>query len=90
MGKCRSCNADIVWVKTAATKSSPGKPMPLDADPERPGKALRVDGGNVVFTGQRDGSSNAWLVRVVGRGSGAYRSHFSTCPNARSHRKART
>ena len=29
--RCRSCGAEIVWLKTAAS----GKPMPVDAAPEK-------------------------------------------------------
>lgn len=42
---CRSCRAAVVWVETEATATKPGRRMPLDADPQRPGKALQVQGG---------------------------------------------
>lgn len=92
---CRSCDAPIVWVATEATLAKEGKAakpsrrMPLDADPDNPSKALVVDDGNIIFTGQRDGSTNAWLVRYVPKGPNHYRSHFATCPNAAAHRKTR-
>lgn len=86
MSTCRSCGAPVVWVETEAKADKPGRRMPLDADPERPTKALKVDGGNIIFTGARSGSG-AWLVRYVGVGPGRYRSHFATCPNAKGHRR---
>lgn len=88
MSVCRSCGAPVVWVETEATATKPGRRMPLDADPERPTKALRVDDGNVIFTGQRSGSG-AWLVRYVGKGPGRFRSHFASCPQAAQHRRTR-
>lgn len=92
---CRSCDAPIVWVRTEATAPKGGKPgkssraMPLDADPDNPSKALVVEDGNIIFTGQRDGSSGAWIVRYVSKGPKHYRSHFASCPNRDSHRKSR-
>lgn len=83
---CRSCKAPVVWVVTEATDTKPGRKMPLDADPSRPGKALVVEDGNLVFTGARAGDGT-WIVRYVPKGPRHYRSHFATCPNAKSHRK---
>lgn len=60
--------------------------MPLDADPSNPTKALRVDDGNLIFTGARDGRGN-WIVRYVPKGPNHYRSHFATCPQRDTHRK---
>lgn len=39
---CRSCHAPIIWVATEATDKKPSRNMPVDADPARPGKALKV------------------------------------------------
>ena len=43
--KCRSCNAEIVWVKTAN-----GKSMPIDAQPYEDGNLALVDGMALVAT----------------------------------------
>lgn len=87
-GRCRSCDAPILW---AVTEADPGKKrksqkIPLDADPTCPGKALLVFEGNLEFTRERDGDGN-WIVRYVKAGAGAHVSHFATCPNAREHRR---
>ena len=66
-GNCRSCNAEIIWIKTSA-----GKPMPLDAKPEKL---------FVYLSGESHPSQSDWQMRDC------YRSHFATCPNAASHRK---
>lgn len=85
---CRSCGAPVVWVETEAKGDKPGRKMPLDADPNNPDKALKVDNGNIINTGQRSGDGT-WLVRYVGPGPNRYRSHFATCPKADKHRKAK-
>ncbi len=82
---CRSCGADIIWAVT-----STGSRMPVDAQP--------VDGGNVLLT-ERGApvSGNPPLATVVGKQAQPnlfgddgprYVSHFSTCPNADSHRRS--
>lgn len=80
MARCKSCGAQIVWIKMQS-----GKTMP--ADPERvvywakPGAAGRVitPNGEVVSC-EFDGDLNS----ATGVG---YISHFSTCPNADKHRR---
>lgn len=86
MSKCKKCKAPIIWTETEATAKKPGRNMPVDADPDRPGKALVVDGANLVFTGARSGNG-AWIVRYVPKGKGRHVSHFATCPFASSFRK---
>lgn len=85
---CRSCGAPIIWATTEAREGKPAKRNPVDADPARPGKALEVPDGNLIFTGGRD-ERRSWIVRYVGAGKGKFRSHFATCPNSSSHRKAK-
>lgn len=79
---CRSCDAPILWAETEATPDRAGKRIPLDAQPN--GEALHVANGNLVFTGQRTGSG-APIVRYTK--GGGMRTHFVTCPNAKSHRR---
>lgn len=83
---CRSCRQPIVWVVTEATAKKAAKKMPLDADPQNPVKALRVDDGNIIFTGARAGDGT-WIVRYVPKKANQFRSHFATCPNRDAHRK---
>lgn len=74
MAKCRSCEAPMVWVKTAAN----GRLMPLDPKP--------VPDGNVVLLASRD-EQGVRLVRVLAHGEDPgpdakrYISHFATCPS---------
>ena len=83
-GKCRSCGARIMWVKT--TK---GKMMPIDVDPcicefQVPGEFYRdpVARPVIVFREQ--------LGVIVGNNElfSAHHCHFDTCPNADEHRKS--
>ena len=83
-GACRSCGAPVVWVQAIKKTGELGAKLPLDADPERPTKALRVEGGNVVPAGG-SAPDGARLVRYAK--DGRYRSHFATCPNAGQHRR---
>ena len=80
MSKCRSCGAEIKWIKMAS-----GKSMPVDAKPisfvlTHPGeeKALTLvtDEGKIA-RGYYDPSGDKT----------GYTSHFATCPNAESFRK---
>ena len=72
LASCRSCGAEILWVKMES-----GKNMPVDADP--------VDDGNLLV------DWNALLAHVIPKGADysglRFKSHFSTCPNAKQHRK---
>lgn len=70
-GFCSSCGAIVVWVVTGK-----GARMPLDPVP--------VPNGNVVRTGEQ-------TVRYLKPGEAfagnRYVSHFSSCPDASSHRR---
>ena len=75
-GKCRSCGAEIIWIRSAAT----GSLMPLDAEP--------VEGGNVVV---KDGMAHVMrgdLFEEMLDGP-CYQSHYVTCPQAAKWRKAK-
>ena len=80
MSRCRSCGAEIIWIKMMS-----GKAMPVNAQPvqywEKRGAAGKVvtPEGEVVsceFTGDERTDPKM-----------GYISHFSTCPNANKHRK---
>ena len=78
--KCRSCGAEIKWMKTTA-----GKWIPVDV----PGVAFVEDpAGDELFVVNCLGAVMRGRRR---QGSGAfpigYTSHFATCPNAAAHRK---
>ncbi len=82
--RCRSCTAPIVWARTRA-----GKSMPLDRDP--------VVDGNVTVVGWDGAVAASTPIVVVGQlgledvpmSEWRYVSHFSTCPDAASHRRRR-
>jgi hypothetical protein len=74
VSKCKSCGAEIVWVKTES-----GRTMPLDATPVDPVEVDRtciIDNGVAKF-GAIDCRHD----------EPHYVSHFSTCPQAAQHRK---
>lgn len=69
---CKSCGAEIIWVKTRG-----GKAMPLDAKPE---KRMVLVG----FEGAQVGDQDPTPIAEV---QDTYLSHFATCPNADQHRR---
>lgn len=80
LGQCRSCRADVRWVRNTKT----GKAMPLDPDP--------VDDGNVVLTGVWGVSDFGAIehaevlpeaqLLLFGDDRPQYQSHFRSCPDA--------
>ena len=74
MATCRSCNAEITWVKMAS-----GKSMPLDPEGEH------LNGGDRPFT-IFDSEGNSMKVEP-GETVFGHLSHFSSCPNADKHRR---
>ena len=79
ISKCRSCGADIIWIKMAS-----GKMMPCNAVPIRyrlnfaSGKLTLVTPDGKIARGNADPVSGE---RV------GYLSHFATCPCAEQHRR---
>ena len=79
MSKCRSCGAEIIWIKTPS-----GKNMPCDAKPisfrldTHNGDLLLVTPDGKVARGSFDPAAEK-----IG-----YTSHFATCPNASQHRRS--
>lgn len=78
MSKCKSCDAEIIWVKTEK-----GKSMPIDAEPSVEGQFLKVrvdENGtkHVQYLGEREAAD---CTRPL------YLSHFATCPDAGIHRQ---
>lgn len=83
MAKCKSCGAEIIWLKTAA-----GRNMPVDAEEvyfyaDKDGKELFVTDNGVVVRGVQAEPNTIPHPRI------GYVSHFATCPNADTHRKGR-
>jgi hypothetical protein len=86
-GQCRSCKAQIVWSKAAAT----GARMPLDPEPND-------EIGNILVDGH--GRAHAFRNRAAAiafrdahpdgdlGGSGTHVSHFVTCPTRGEPRPA--
>lgn len=83
MSTCRSCEREIEWVVVAKS----GKSMPIDPFP--------AEGGNIAKLPTLDGRTGNRLVEYVTAGGmllderELYVSHFSSCPNADQHRRAR-
>ncbi len=80
MPNCRSCGANIKWVKTQR-----GKNMPIDVESIDPAAASDGDfivsqDGQVIKVGSERApeidTNKTWHI-----------SHFATCPNADAHRK---
>ena len=78
MSKCKTCGAEIKWIRTFS-----GKAMPVDACP-----ILFTEGGNGIFV--TDGGAVIHGTRCV-KGQAnmrvGYISHFATCPDANMYRK---
>lgn len=77
VSRCRSCGAEIIWIKTQT-----GKSMPVDSEriyytPKTNGLLKLVTPDGRVISAEPDPSSTVW----------AYVSHFATCPYADRHRK---
>lgn len=79
MSRCRSCQAEVVWVVTEDLRK-----MPMDPAP--------VENGNLVKVRVEDGVG---VVRYLKKGEepppghGRYVSHFATCEFADEHRGKR-
>ena len=74
---CRSCEAPILWAKTAKTgKAIPLNPEPVPAD---------TPGALVIINGAAYGKTA--IDRIGTIGASWYVSHFATCPNAAKHRR---
>lgn len=83
MSTCRSCGAEIVW----ATVRSSGKKMPLDATATPDGNVwLHPDGFCDISATP---SGDLFAGDSPATGVTRHTSHFATCPDADTHRKAR-
>lgn len=80
MSKCKSCGAEIIWIKTPAGKAMPCNPQKISYRTLVPGTKgsltlVRPDGR--IASGEYDPGSELY----------GYESHFATCPAAAKHRK---
>jgi len=75
-GKCRSCQAPVIWALTAAAHT----PIPIDPDPVPTGNLVLEQHPKVV-------APVAVFVTQETAGAVRYVSHFVTCPQAGRWRK---
>ncbi len=83
MSKCKSCGAEIKWIKMAS-----GKNMPCDAAPISYSEILHPASKSDDFLTLV--TDKGTLVRTVldpGGDKLGYTSHFATCPNANAFRR---
>lgn len=77
---CRSCGAEIIWIRMASGKMMPVNARPIAYDPaalsDKDAMTLVTASGKV-----EKGHFNPGACRI------GYTSHFATCPAAASHRK---
>lgn len=78
MSQCRSCGAEVLWVKVVPM----GRLMPVDAEPK--------EAGNMRMLGERNAVAKVLnkvdLQDARNASEKLYASHFATCPNAKQHR----
>ena len=78
MSKCKSCGAEIIWIKTASGKMMPCNPQKIFYKNTFPrGNMTLITPEGKFVTGTIDPSSDTY----------GYESHFATCPAASKFRK---
>jgi len=80
MAKCRSCGAEIVFIRTAA-----GKAMPCDVELKPYVKVMPGLGSIVLESGEVVNGLEVGSPGIEPDGYG-YVSHFASCPGADRHR----
>lgn len=82
MSACRSCEAEVLWVRTERGRRMPLDPVPVD---------LRTHSGTGLFVLRDEHSPEGPLALAVGGSEFPlerhYTSHFATCPQAEEWRK---
>ena len=81
MSRCKSCGAEIIWIKMVGT----GKLMPCDAAPISY-KTVLPGIRDAMALVTKDGRVTRGLFDPDSKQIG-YVSHFATCPNANNHRR---
>lgn len=80
MAKCKSCGADIVWIKTVNGKSMPCNACQVVYKQCKDGKqTIIMPNGETIKGNITDDSNNATGI--------GYIPHWATCPTANQHRK---
>lgn len=80
-GRCRSCQAQVIWAVTTA-----GNPIPLDPEQD-PDGLITLD----KIPGHRKPVATVWSKgNRPPADTPTYTTHFATCPNAGRHRKERS
>lgn len=80
MAKCKSCGAEIIWIKMRSGKSAPCNPEPIHYRKfvhNIENMLVLVTPEGDVIPGEACEDSDLF----------GYISHFATCPNANRHRK---
>lgn len=78
MDRCKSCGANLRWIKTKN-----GKYMPCDAEP-----IMFAEGGASIYITEEGSVVRGTECEKDSDGAKVgYISHFATCPNAGKHRK---
>lgn len=79
ISKCRSCGADMLWIKLKSGKYNPVDPF----------KHTMIKGEGKDFLITEDGEVIKGTLASYEKGANAsgYISHFATCPNSNQHRK---
>lgn len=82
MSRCRSCGAEIIWIKMKGT----GKAMPCDARGISYSENMHPGASPALTLVTEHGT----IVRTAFDPAGdkmGYTSHFATCPSANEHRR---
>ena len=82
MAKCKSCGADIIWIKTLA-----GKAMPCDAEAVAYWKDTKGKATVITPNGETV-KATLEVQRMQATGKG-YIPHWATCPKAANFRRAK-
>lgn len=80
MAKCKSCGAEIIWIKMRSGKSAPCNPEPIHY------RKFVHDVNNMIVLVTPDGDVTPGEVCEDSDLFG-YISHFATCPYANKYRK---
>lgn len=83
MARCRSCFAEIEWVKSAKTEST----IPLDATPTKDGNIIVRNERAHVYKDAATAFASLGTLQKYEWPLRQRTSHFATCPNADKHRK---
>ena len=81
MSTCRSCGAEIKWIRMASGKANPVDPYKRTVVRDEGNEPLITDDGLVIH--------GRFASLEEGANASGYISHFATCPNADMHRRCK-